>query len=238
VSLEQSVANVLERQTDRFYGKYRGLVFTNVDPQNQGRLIAIVPEVLGTVPTNWCLPCTPYAGSALPAGLFNIPASGAGVWIEFEAGDVNRPIWTGCWWGTAQVPVNELGMPSPSTSKVWKTDTGLMISMNDSTQSITFQDAAGMNSMSMKVGYTQIQSKFFMILDAQKILHGGPTAIAHPAVLGDQLLAYLNQIVLMFNVHTHPGELAVGVLPVTPAPPLPPMPPATPNLLSIKNFIG
>ena len=102
MSLEQSVAGVLERQTDRFYGKYRGLVLVNVDPQNQGRLKAVVPEVLGVFPSNWALPCTPYAG--LLAGLFTVPMVGTGVWIEFEAGDVNRPVWTGCWWGTAQVP--------------------------------------------------------------------------------------------------------------------------------------
>jgi len=235
VSLEQSVASVLERQTDRFYGKYRGLVLINVDPKNQGRIIAVVPEVLGTVPTNWCLPCTPYAGSGMPAGFFTIPAPGAGVWVEFEAGDVNRPVWTGCWWGTAQVPMNELGMPSQFTSKVWRTDTGLLISMNDATQSITFKDLAGLNSMTMQVGITQIKSKWFMILDAQLIMHG--QAAIHPAVLGDQLLAYLNQIVLMFNTHTHPGELAAGILPVTPAPPVPPLPPATPALISTKNFM-
>jgi hypothetical protein len=235
VSLENSVAGVLEKQTDRFYGKYRGLVFLNVDPQNQGRIKAVVPEVLGVFPSNWCLPCTPYAGSAMPAGLFTIPAPGAGVWIEFEAGDVNRPVWTGCWWGTAQVPINELGMPSPFTSKVLRTDTGLMISLNDASQSITIKDAASMNSVAMQLGVMQVNSKFIMLLESKLIFHGA--AATHPAVLGDQLLAYLNQIVLMFNTHTHPGELAAGILPVTPAPPLPPLPPATPNLISIKNFI-
>ncbi len=233
MSLEQSVAAVLERQTDRFYGKYRGLVLVNVDPQNQGRLKAIVPEVLGVMPSNWCLPCTPYAGTM--AGLFTVPMIGTGVWVEFEAGDVNRPVWTGCWWGTAQVPINELGLPAQFTSKVLRTDTGLMISLDDAAQSITFKDMAGLNSMTMQVGITQVNSKFLMILDAKLIMHG--QAAVHPAVLGDQLLTYLNQIVLMFNTHTHPGELAAGILPVTPAPPLPPLPPATPNLISIKNFI-
>jgi hypothetical protein len=235
VSLEQSVATVLERQTDRFYGKYRGLVLINVDPQNQGRLKAIVPEVLGVVPTNWCLPCTPYAGSAMPAGLYTVPMPGAGVWVEFEAGDVNRPIWSGCWWGTAQVPINELGMPSIFTSKVLRTDTGLLISLNDAAQSITFKDALNLNSIILQTGLMMVQSKFIMMLESKLIFHG-QNAI-HPAVLGDQLLAYLNMIVLMFNTHTHPGELAAGLLPVTPAPPLPPLPPATPNLISIKNFI-
>lgn len=233
MALEQTVATVLERQTDRFYGKYRGLVLVNVDPQNQGRLKAIVPEVLGVFPSNWCLPCTPYAGTL--SGLFTIPMVGSGVWIEFEAGDVNRPVWTGCWWGTAQIPINELGMPSPFTTKVLRTDTGLVISLDDATQKITFSDAAQLNQMSMQVGVTQVKSKFLMTLDAQLILHG--EAAVHPAVLGDQLLAYLNQLVMLFNTHTHPGELAVGLLPVTPAPPLPQFLPAPPTLLSNKNLV-
>jgi hypothetical protein len=233
MTLEQSVAGVLERQTDRFFGKYRGLVLINVDPQNQGRIKAIVPEVLGVFPTNWCLPCTPYAG--MMAGLFTVPLPGTGVWVEFEAGDVNRPVWTGCWWGTAQIPVNELGTPAQFTSKVLRTDTGLLISLDDAAQSITFKDAANLDSMSMQVGITQIQSKFLMTLDAQLIFHGQNAV--HPAVLGDQLLIYLNALVIAFNGHTHPGELAIGVLPVTPAPPVPPFLPATPNLLSIKNLV-
>jgi hypothetical protein len=233
MSLEQSVAGVLERQTDRFYGKYRGLVLVNVDPQNMGRIKAIVPEVLGVIPTNFCLPCTPYAG--INAGLFTVPLPGTGVWIEFEAGDVNRPVWTGCWWGTAQVPVNELGSPAQFSSKVLRTDTGLMISLDDAAQSITFKDATQLDSMIMQVGMTQIQSKFLMTLDAQVIFHGQNAA--HPAVLGDQLLTYLNTLVALFNGHTHPGELAIGVLPVTPTLPFPPFTPATPNLLSIKNLV-
>jgi hypothetical protein len=233
VSLEQSIASVLERQTDRFYGKYRGLVAVNVDPQNQGRLKAVVPEVLGTMPTNWCLPCTPYAGTM--AGLFTIPMIGTGVWIEFEAGDVNRPIWTGCWWGTAQVPLNELGQSADFTSKVLRTDTGLLISMDDAAQSITFKDMTNLNSMSMQVGIVKVQGKVLMVLEAPLIKHG--QGATHPAVLGDQLLAYLNQIVLMFNTHTHPGELAAGLLPVTPALPQPLLPPATNILISIKNLV-
>jgi hypothetical protein len=233
MTLEENVATAIERQTDRFYGKYRGLVLVNVDPQNQGRLKALVPEVLGVIPTNFCLPCTPYAGTS--AGFFAVPIVGSGVWIEFEAGDVNRPVWTGCWWGTAQVPVNEAGSPAQFTTKTWTTDTGLSFSMDDTAQKITIKDAAQLNSMSMEVGVVQIQGKSLMVLEAPTIMHGD--GASHPAVFGDQLLTYLNQIVAMFNSHTHPGELAAGIIPVTPAPPLPPMPAATPSLLSLKNLI-
>ena len=95
---------------DRFYGKYRGLVVNNQDPLNLGRLQAMVPEVLGEIPSGWAVPCAPYAGTQ--AGFFAIPPVAAGVWIEFEAGDTSRPIWVGGWWGTAEVPMKPMGVPT------------------------------------------------------------------------------------------------------------------------------
>jgi uncharacterized protein involved in type VI secretion and phage assembly len=79
----------------QFYGKYRGHVADNKDPLQLGRIRALVPAVDGMT-TNWALPCTPYA--AAPAGLLFLPPVGALVWIEFEAGDPNHPIWSGCFW--------------------------------------------------------------------------------------------------------------------------------------------
>ncbi len=233
MSFEENVARVIERQTDRFYGKYRGLVAINVDPLGQGRLKAIVPEVLGLVPSSWALPCTPYAGTF--AGLFTVPLPGTGVWIEFEAGDVTRPVWSGCWWGTAQVPLNELGAPSTFASKVLRTDTGLMLAFNDITQMITLTDVARLNVIRMMLGLIQMSGKFVVTIEAPLIQHG--QAAVEPAVHGSQLLAYLTTLVTIFNMHVHPGELAGGVLPVTPMIPVAQMPPPSPSLLSIKNLV-
>jgi type VI secretion system (T6SS) baseplate-like injector VgrG len=233
MSFEESVARVIERQTDRFYGKYRGLVAVNVDPLGQGRLKAVVPEVLGVIPSSWALPCTPYAGAMV--GFFAVPMVGSGVWIEFEAGDVSRPVWSGCWWGSAQVPLNEAGAPATFTSKVMRTDTGLMLAFNDTTQTITMTDATGLNVLRMALGVVQITGTTLVTIDAPLIQHG--QSAIHPAVLGDDLLAYLNVLVTLFNSHIHPGELAAGILPVTPMVPVPPMPPPSPTLLSIKNMV-
>jgi hypothetical protein len=233
MSFEENVARVIERQTDRFYGKYRGLVAINVDPLGQGRLKAIVPEVLGVVPSSWALPCTPYAGTL--AGLFTVPMIGTGVWIEFEAGDVTRPIWSGCWWGSAQVPLNELGAPPTFASKILRTDTGLTLAFNDITQMITLTDMAGLNVIRMALGIIQMTGKAVVTIEAPLIQHG--QAAVHPAVLGDQLLAYLTTLVGIFNTHMHPGELAAGILPVTPMIPVAQMPPPSPSLLSIKNLV-
>ena len=224
-----------ERGTDRFFGKYRGLVTNNIDPLGMGRLQAMVPEVLGESPSSFALPCAPYAGTG--SGQFTIPPIGAGVWIEFEAGDVSRPIWSGCWWSSGEVPMDEKGVPAQPTTKILRSDFGLIIALDDLGQTITLSDSVGLNLMTIKVlqGTIEIRSAVRVVLEAPLIQHG--QGAAHPAVFGDQLLVYLNQLVAMFNSHVHPGELAAGFIPVTPAPPVPPFPPATPSLISIKVLV-
>ena len=94
----------------RFYGKYRGTVAINIDPEQRGRIIAIVPDVQGLIPLTWALPCVPIAGKQ--EGSFMVPQVGAKVWIEFEQGDPDYPIWVGGYWGSvAEVPVTALIPP-------------------------------------------------------------------------------------------------------------------------------
>jgi hypothetical protein len=231
----EAVLDQLERQADRFFGKYRGIVVNNLDPLQIGRLQAMVPDVLGEVPSGWALPCAPYAGTG--SGLYAIPPVGAGVWIEFEAGDASHPIWTGAWWATGEVPLDQQATPSQPARKILRTEFGLMVSLDDLQGTITISDAVGINLMSIKVlqGTIEIRSAVRVVLEAPLIQHG--QAATHPAVFGDQLLAYLNQLVMLFNTHVHPGELAGGFIPVTPAPPVAPFPPATPALISTKNLV-
>ena len=84
----------------RFLGKYQGTVVNNVDPMQRGRLIVEVPDVLGLVPSSWAEACVPLAGpTGPPMGIYLVPPIGAGVWVEFEYGEPERPIWVGCRWG-------------------------------------------------------------------------------------------------------------------------------------------
>ena len=107
-----------------FYGKYRGKVESNVDPMMLGRIQVSVPAVLGGGSLGWAMPCTPYGGSGV--GFFAVPPVGANVWVEFEGGDPDYPIWSGCFWGTGEVPA----VPAQAGIKVLKTD-GATITMND-----------------------------------------------------------------------------------------------------------
>jgi hypothetical protein len=225
---------------DAVYGKYEGTVASNLDPLNIGRVTAFVPKVLGpAVPTTWARPCVPYAG--IGSGFFSVPPPGAGVWIEFLGGDVSQPIWTGCYWGAAQTPPTPPAhppAPNAPTTKIWRSELGLTAALNDLTQTITLSDALGVNQVviSVATGTVTVKGIGRVVLDGAIVQEGSQKA-AHPAVLGDQMLAYLNMLVTLFNTHVHPGELALGVLPVTPAPPIMQMPPPTPSLLSRKVLL-
>ena len=136
----------------KYYGKYRGTVVVNVDPEHRGRITAIVPDVLGMIPSSWAMPCFPIAGKQ--QGVYCIPQIGAGVWIEFENGDSDHPIWTGGFWGSAaEVPALALAgnpaspnivvqsslqnaivisdLPGPTGGIMLKSATGASIIVND-----------------------------------------------------------------------------------------------------------
>lgn len=108
----------------QFYGKYRGTVANNLDPQQMGRLQVSVPAVLGQGSLSWAMPCVPFAGPGV--GFFTIPPNGANVWVEFEGGDPDYPIWSGCFWGLGEAPAT----PAIEQMKVLKTDLAT-ITIND-----------------------------------------------------------------------------------------------------------
>jgi uncharacterized protein involved in type VI secretion and phage assembly len=136
----------------KYFGKYRGMVLNNVDPMQMGRLMVQVPDISGLMPSTWAMPCFPVTGKQM--GTWWLPQIGAGVWIEFEQGDPDYPIWSGCWFGSAaEVPALALAappaipnfviqtqaqntimisdLPGPTGGILLKTTTGAMISVSD-----------------------------------------------------------------------------------------------------------
>jgi hypothetical protein len=218
-------------EPERFYGKYRGVVTNNQDDRNLGRLRARVPAVLGDVETGWALPCAPYAGDG--SGCFTVPPEGAGVWIEFEEGDLSRPIWSGCWWGDEQIPENNAGGRATPDLKILRSEQGLLVSLDDASQTLHVSDDQGRNMLEIQVreGQVMVKAATKAIVEAPQIelVEGA----RHPLVFGDDLLQYLNQLVTLFNAHMHPGETAMG-FPVSPAPPVSQFSAPSPSLLSTK----
>jgi uncharacterized protein involved in type VI secretion and phage assembly len=136
----------------KYYGKYRGVVVNNIDPLQIGRLLVQVPDVGGLIPTTWAMPCFPVTGKQM--GFFAVPQIGSGVWVEFEQGDRDYPIWCGTWYGlAAEVPALALAgipadpnmvlqsmaqhaivisdVPGPTGGILLKSTTGATITVND-----------------------------------------------------------------------------------------------------------
>jgi uncharacterized protein involved in type VI secretion and phage assembly len=138
--------------TNKYYGKYRGTVINNIDPLQTGRIQVSVPDVTGLIPSTWAMPCLPLAGKQM--GTYMVPQIGSGVWVEFEQGNPEFPIWTGCFWGlVAEVPALALvgnpaspnivlqttlqnsiiisDLPGPTGGIMLKSTTGATLIVND-----------------------------------------------------------------------------------------------------------
>ena len=140
--IDELVVHLIEKVENRYYGKYRAFVVDNADPEDRGRLRLKVPSILNEeVTSGWALPCVPYGGAA-NQGFFFIPEVDAGVWVEFEAGNLDYPIWVGTFWGKpgdeSEVPKpNEVdgseqsSVQNPPTRKIIKTLKGHTIQFED-----------------------------------------------------------------------------------------------------------
>jgi uncharacterized protein involved in type VI secretion and phage assembly len=155
-----------------YFGKYRGTVINNIDPMQMGRIQALVPDVLGDLPSSWAMPCLSVGGTQ--GGMFTVPTIRSGVWIEFEQGDPDYPIWTGCFYGSgAEVPsmakavppgvpgitfqtpaqngVTISDVPGPTGGIVIKTQSGAFIALNDVGITISNGQGAMINLQANKV---------------------------------------------------------------------------------------
>lgn len=153
---ERLLIDVHERVSTHFYGKYRGVVTNPDDPDKMGRIKATVDAVYAGEETEWALPAVPFAGAK--HGLLLLPKKGDGVWIEFEAGLVSRPIWTGCWWGK-----NDLPTPNGPNKRVLTTPEGLQIVLDDDSKTLQLKHPGGGeitmkdSSITIKLGKSSIE---------------------------------------------------------------------------------
>jgi hypothetical protein len=139
--LERLVVELAEAQRRRFYGKYRGVVEDVADPDKLGRIRAYVPDVYGEdVLSPWAMPCLPLAGKK--HGLICLPEKEDGVWIEFEKGNRNLPVWTGGWWGKNDELSDDLGKP---LARTFVTSAGHRITIDDDGKKILIKHADGAN---------------------------------------------------------------------------------------------
>jgi len=164
------ITDLARRVQDKYYGKYRGFVASNKDPDQLGRLQLRIPSVLGTEVTDWALPCLPFGGSA-GLGWFMIPEQDAQVWVEFEEGELRRPIWVGTFWqkrGDTPTAANK----TPPTTRLLQTPAGHILQLDDehSKEQIRLHHAGGAELLIDKNGTITItdEAQNSITLDADQ----------------------------------------------------------------------
>ncbi len=207
-----------------FFGKYEGVVTDNADPLQIGRIRARIPAVLGEdVESGWALPCAPFGGGRDRGFLF-VPEVGDTVWMEFAAGDVSRPIWSGVFWGSPESSGQPDDLGEQTGTEVPTIDgnvagPGRLVLKTRAGHRLAFEDDGELVILAHGNDKTEIRltASGEVIISADKIKLG--SGATEPMVLGQALQT-------LFNSHTHP----TGV-----GPSGPPVQPLTGAQLSTKN---
>lgn len=127
--MSDPLANLIRQMDRKKYGKFRATVVDNQDPEKKGRLKLQIPSILGTQQSDWALPCVPFGGGA-DHGFFMIPNVESQVWVEFEEGDIDRPIWTGTFW-QQDMDIPQEGDVDEMTTRLIKTPSGHILQFDD-----------------------------------------------------------------------------------------------------------
>lgn len=245
MELEKVVADLMQKVERRFYGKYRGFVADNRDPKQLGRLTLRIPSVLGEeVITGWAMPCVPYGGQD-NQGFLYIPEPGAGVWVEFEEGDLEFPIWVGTFWGqlvgVSETPaLNEAdgaerqreandkepkNEPKPPTRKIIKTKKGHTIQFEDADgeEMVTVVEATHKHVVTLNKDGIQITegAKGNKIIVGKDGIQLGSSAASEPFVLGKKFAENVSEFMEALKAHTHTSAAAGS--PTSAPLPLPPL---------------
>ncbi len=154
-----------------YYGVYRGQVMSTADPDSLGRVQVHCPTIHGPLyPPMWAFPRTTMGGKQF--GFWHVPDVGEWVYVSFDHGRLDYPLWEGGWWGAGD-PTTDM-VP---TSVVLATKEGLKIVLDRQNEVITIQQTNG-NSIIIDSGEIIISHNSDIVLQAQ----GSVTINAHAQV--------------------------------------------------------
>jgi uncharacterized protein involved in type VI secretion and phage assembly len=168
-----------------YCGKYRGIVVDINDSLNSGRIKVRVPAVFGDQEI-WALPAFPFAGDNY--GLFLLPELANPVWIEFEACNINYPVWTGSWY------IGNISIPNLKTKRILITSKGHKILIDDAANTLEFAHSAGPEiiitneGVTLKSGNTTLAVKAGGVYINNRLLQ--PTA---PAAIPPSMILLLDK---------------------------------------------
>ncbi|TET46792.1 hypothetical protein E3J59_02730 [Candidatus Aerophobetes bacterium] len=240
--IEKTLSQLIEKIENRYYGKYKGIVIDNDDPEKLGRLRVKIPSVLGeNVVSGWSMPCVPYGG-ANDQGFFFIPEKDAGVWIEFEEGDLEFPIWVGTFWtkpgGATEVP-KPGDIQSPPSRKIIRTvkENSIELEDKDNEEAIIITEKTNGNKITMNSNGIIVEdgnsnkielTSSGVTITSSKIKIGQSALDASgQLVLGTTLSQLLSTFLVQLNTHIHTGNMGA-----------PTSPPMVPMQLDISSALS
>ena len=110
----------------KYYGSYRAYVYNNEDPLDMNRVQLIIPMLNPTaVDETWAFPKNSWGGKDY--GINLLPRKTDMVWVEFQNGDPDYPVWSHASYAKGEKPkefssINHYG---------FKTPRGTLIVIND-----------------------------------------------------------------------------------------------------------
>ena len=245
----------------RIKGVVVGIVVDVNDPNGEGRIRVDFPWMGGQNKLYWAPVATMMTGSG--RGSWFMPEVGDEVLVAFEHEDAEHPFVLGFLWNGKDKPPETSShkrlLKSVKGHTILLDDTdgsekieittggGLKITMDDTSNSITIQAS---QQVTVKAPQVTVDATDQVTVKAPQVTVNATDAAvkatrielgdgaSHQSVFGDLLLDYLTEFVGIYVAHTHLGELAAGILPVTPMPPTPPGLPIAPiNALFLSNIV-
>lgn len=125
----------------RYYSSYRGFVVDNADPLGLQRLLLVIPEVSqDRTYAYWAIAKGVYYGEGY--GMQLVPQKGDLVWVEFEHGHPEVPIWTFGHPGNKEMPTGDSDLNDINCA--WFVSPyGHKIKINDTKKYISIETPSG-----------------------------------------------------------------------------------------------
>lgn len=190
-----------------YYGIYRAQVVDNVDDLNQGRLRIRVPSIGDTEGTERiAYPKAPMAGNGF--GLKATPPKDSFVWVVFEGGRPDMPVWEAGIWGQDHIPealrdVDQHGWFTPKGHKI-------LLDEKDGQETVTVEHKNGAKISIDKDGNIEITN-----VDGKTVYVGRSANEA--AVLGDTLKGLLDELIDAIVALTVPTGMGPSGIPINAA---------------------
>jgi len=194
----------LENVVGRYYSSYRAFVYDNKDPENLNRLQLLVPHLNPSLPDKtWAYQKNNFSGKGY--GIHMLPKKGDLVWVEYEYGDLDYPVWSFGHFGESDKPEEF----TDDNVYGFKTPRGSIVLFNDvkDQETISIRLKGYKDTIEIKLDEIEIESKIIIVGKEAKEWSGkGETTQAKIEELWDAIDSLATSISSHTHISSSPGS--------------------------------